>query len=108
MTRSRSRRPWSVITSYSIHYTKLYEKLKYNVLRDFQPLAQIANNQMVLAAAPSLPLKSVREVIDYAKKNPGKLFNGSSGRITSYNVCYTKLLRETRYRGQSHEDLAIS
>jgi tripartite-type tricarboxylate transporter receptor subunit TctC len=57
----------------------LVKKLSYDVLKDFQPLAQIASNQMVLAAAPSLALKSVREVVEHAKKNPGKLLNASSG-----------------------------
>jgi tripartite-type tricarboxylate transporter receptor subunit TctC len=64
----------------------LVKKLSYNVLKDFQPLAQIASNQMVLAASPSLPLKSVRAVIDYAKQNPGKLLNGSSGNGTPGQV----------------------
>jgi tripartite-type tricarboxylate transporter receptor subunit TctC len=64
----------------------LVKKLSYNVLTDFQPLAQIASNQMLLAAAPTLPLNSVREVIDYAKKNPGKLLNASSGNGTPGQV----------------------
>ena len=64
----------------------LVKKLSYNVLKDFQPLAQIASNQMLLAAAPTLPLNSVREVIDYAKKNPGKLLNASSGNGTPGQV----------------------
>jgi len=57
----------------------LVKKLSYDVLKDFQPLAQIASNQMLLAASPSLPQKTVREVVDYAKRNPGKLLNASSG-----------------------------
>ena len=64
----------------------LVRKVPFNVLTDFQPLAQIASNQMVLAASPSLPLKSVREVIDYAKANPGKLLNASSGNGTPGQV----------------------
>lgn len=64
----------------------LVKKLSYDVLKDFQPLAQIASNQMVLAAAPSLPLKSVREVVEHAKKNPGKLLNASSGNGTPGQV----------------------
>lgn len=64
----------------------LVRNLKYDVLKDFQPLAQIASNQMVLAATPSLPQKTVREVIDFARKNPGKLLNASSGNGTPGQV----------------------
>jgi tripartite-type tricarboxylate transporter receptor subunit TctC len=61
-------------------------KLPYNVDRDLQAIAQLANNQMVLAASPTLPLKSVRDVINYAKQNPRKLSNASSGNGTPGHV----------------------
>jgi tripartite-type tricarboxylate transporter receptor subunit TctC len=61
-------------------------KLPYNVDRDLQAIAQLANNQMVLAATPTLPLKSVRDVINHAKQNPGKLSNASSGNGTPGHV----------------------
>ena len=61
-------------------------KLPYNVDKDLQPIAQLANNQMVLAASPNLPLKSVRDVIGFAKQNPGKLSNASSGNGTPGHV----------------------
>src|SRR5687767_5729001 len=41
-------------------------KLPYHVDKDLQAIAQLANNQMVLAVTPALPLKSVREVISHA------------------------------------------
>src|SRR5665647_1968282 len=53
-------------------------KLPYDIERDFQPIAQITRGQMLLAVSPGLPVHSVRELIDYAKKNPGKLSNASS------------------------------
>jgi tripartite-type tricarboxylate transporter receptor subunit TctC len=53
-------------------------KLPYNIERDFQPIAVVLRGQMILAVSPSLPVKSVRELIDYAKANPGKLLNASS------------------------------
>jgi len=64
----------------------MVKNLPYNVLTDFRPIAQIANNQLLLAAAPSTPFKTVREVIDYAKANPGKLFYASSGNGTPGQV----------------------
>ena len=56
----------------------MFRKPPYDVLKDFQPVALIATNQMLLAASPKHPFKTVREVIDYAKQNPGKLLNASS------------------------------
>lgn len=64
----------------------MVRKLPYNVLKDFQPIVQTASNQMLLAAAPTAPFRTVRELIDYAKKNPGKLFNASSGNGTPGHV----------------------
>jgi len=56
----------------------MLRKAPYNVLKDFQPVAQVQTNQMLLAASPKHPFKTVREVIDFAKQNPGKLLNASS------------------------------
>lgn len=64
----------------------LARNVPFDVLKDFQPLAQIASNQMLLASSPALPLKSVREVVDYARRNPGKLANASSGNGTPGQV----------------------
>ena len=61
-------------------------KLPYDVLKDFEPVAMIGRGHLMLAVSPQLPVKSVQELIDYAKKNPGKLSaassaNGSPGHI---------------------------
>lgn len=53
-------------------------KLPYNIERDFQPIGLIARGHLLLAVSPKLPIHSVQELIDYAKKNPGKLTNASS------------------------------
>ena len=50
-----------------------------NVLKDLQPVAQTTTGQMLLAAGPATPFKSVKEVIAYAKANPDKLNYASSG-----------------------------
>lgn len=50
--------------------------LKYNSLTDFIHLSQVHSGPNVLLIHPSLPFKSVRELVDYAKKNPGKLDYG--------------------------------
>jgi tripartite-type tricarboxylate transporter receptor subunit TctC len=53
-------------------------KLPYNIEGDFQPIALVTRGHLLLAVTPSLPVRSVRELIDYARKNPGKLTNASS------------------------------
>lgn len=53
-------------------------KLPYNIERDFQPIALVARGHLLLAVSPKLPINSVKELVDYAKKNPGKLTNASS------------------------------
>src|SRR3954471_7569671 len=53
-------------------------KLPYDIERDLQPVALVGITYMMLAVSPKLPVHSVAELIDYAKKNPGKLFNASS------------------------------
>src|SRR5215471_13154475 len=53
-------------------------KLPYDIERDFQPIALVTRGHLLLAVSPTLPFKSVQDVIDYAKGNPGKLLNASS------------------------------
>jgi tripartite-type tricarboxylate transporter receptor subunit TctC len=62
----------------------LYEKLPYDSLKDFVPISMVGSFPLVLAVNPSLPAKSVPELIAYLKANPGKL-NYSAG-STSFEV----------------------
>ena len=64
----------------------LVRKVPFDVVKDFQPIGQTANGNMLLAASPNGPFRNVREVIDYAKQNPGKLSNASSGNGTPGHV----------------------
>jgi tripartite-type tricarboxylate transporter receptor subunit TctC len=56
----------------------MLRKPPYDVARDFQPIAQTANGNMLLAASPTTPFRSVRDIVDYARQHPGKLSNASS------------------------------
>jgi tripartite-type tricarboxylate transporter receptor subunit TctC len=53
-------------------------KMPYDVLRDFQPIAQLTRGHLLLAVSPKSNIRSVQELIAEAKKNPGKLTNASS------------------------------
>src|SRR4051812_3428439 len=56
----------------------MVEKLPYDIERDLQPVALVSTGYMLLAASPKAPFATVRELIAYAKANPGKLSNASS------------------------------
>jgi tripartite-type tricarboxylate transporter receptor subunit TctC len=56
----------------------LVAHLPYDIARDFQPIMVAEYSQLLLAVSPKTPFKSVQELIDYARKNPGKLLNASS------------------------------
>jgi len=57
----------------------LYKKVPFDVLKDFSPIMQIASQPYGLAVHPSLGVKSVKELIALAKKEPGKHNYASSG-----------------------------
>jgi tripartite-type tricarboxylate transporter receptor subunit TctC len=61
----------------------LYAKLPYDQQRDFAPLSLIGTSASALVVHPSLPARSVKEFIAYARANPGKLSYGTSGAGTS-------------------------
>ena len=64
----------------------LMPKLPYDVDRDLQLIGQVASNQNVLAVRLTLPVKSVQELITYARSNPDKLSFASSGNGTTLHL----------------------
>ena len=57
----------------------LFKDLRYNPVRDFAPITLAVTTPNVLITKPTLPANSVKELVDFAKKNPGKLSYCSSG-----------------------------
>jgi tripartite-type tricarboxylate transporter receptor subunit TctC len=57
----------------------LFPNLPFDMVKDFGPLGLIGSTPMVLVVNPKLPVKTVAELTDYAKKNPGKLTYASCG-----------------------------
>lgn len=64
----------------------LYRKMPYNTVADFTPLSLMAKLPIALVVTKSLPVNSVRELIDYARANPNKLNCGSGGNGTSQHL----------------------
>jgi tripartite-type tricarboxylate transporter receptor subunit TctC len=57
----------------------LYPQVPYDVFRDFAPVSLLVTVPIVLVVHPSVPVRTVPELVDYARRNPGKLAYGSAG-----------------------------
>ena len=60
-------------------YPLFIKNVPFDMIRDFSPIIIFGTAPQVLVVHPSLPATSVKELVDYAKKNPGKLSYGTSG-----------------------------
>ncbi|MDB5927750.1 MAG: hypothetical protein QOI46_2796 [Alphaproteobacteria bacterium] len=74
------------LTSLVMNRFYLNEQPLYNIDKDLAPVVQTHYQANVLAVTPSLPVRSVKALIDYARSNPGRLLYGSSGNGTSSHV----------------------
>jgi len=77
----------------------LYRHLSYSLTRDFSPVTLLANGPSVLVVHPSLPVKSVRELVKLATARPGAIAYASGGTGT-----FTFFAAEL-FKGQAHIDL---
>ena len=84
----------------------MYAKLPYDTLRDFAPISLIALSPYVLVVHPSLPVRSVKELIALARKQPDQILYGSGGSGSSahltaelFNQMAGVKLREVPFKG---------
>jgi len=70
-----------VSSSHAIN-PSLYKKLSFDTLRDFAPVTLIVTGPGVLVVHPSVPAKSVKELIAFAKARPGQIYYASAGNGT--------------------------
>jgi tripartite-type tricarboxylate transporter receptor subunit TctC len=68
-----------MVTSQFAIGSALYDKLTYDPIKDFVPVALMASTPFVLVVHPSVPAKSVNELVALAKARPGQLQGGTSG-----------------------------
>lgn len=71
----------------------------YQLMRDFVPVATINYSDLLMVVHPSVPAKTVKEFIDLAKKEPGKLNYASSGPGTPYHMA------GELFKAMSHTDI---
>ena len=64
----------------------LFKNLPFDPIKDFEPVSLVVRYPLLLVISPDLPVNSVKELIDYAKKNPGKLNRASGGNGTSMHL----------------------
>src|SRR5256714_5311369 len=84
----------TVIAGYAANVTLYQGKLPFDPRKDLTPVSLAGVAPLILTANPSFPAKDVRELIAYAKANPGKVNFGSSG-IGAAAHLTTELLKQT-------------
>ncbi|MBI1988494.1 MAG: tripartite tricarboxylate transporter substrate binding protein [Betaproteobacteria bacterium] len=72
---------YTLLMAYGSHVINpsLYRKLPYETVRDFAPITQVAVQPLMVNIHPSLPARTVKELIALARKRPGELNYGSAG-----------------------------
>lgn len=68
-----------IVTSQAVIVSVMYEKLPFNLIRDFAPITLVASTPFILAVHPAVPAASIKELVALAKSKPGALRYGSGG-----------------------------
>jgi tripartite-type tricarboxylate transporter receptor subunit TctC len=63
-----------------------YSKLRYDPVKDFAPIALVANAPYLLVVHPSVPARSLKEFVAHVRSQPGKLNYGSAGQATTTHL----------------------
>ena len=84
----------------------LYAKLPYDPFKDFAPVTLIANVPLALVVHPSLPASNTRELADYIRATPGKLFYGQGNIVAkvateAFAAAVGGKMTEVAYRGSA-------
>jgi len=96
-----------LVTSASYTFApSLYKKLPYDAIKDLKPLSMLTTQPLILGVHPSMPVRSVKELIALARQSPGKIFYASAGVGSNLHMT-TELfkymakvdLREVQYKG---------
>jgi tripartite-type tricarboxylate transporter receptor subunit TctC len=77
----------AALTSHSIMATLEKDTIRYDLLKDLAPVAVVGSVPLVWVVHPSLPVTTLKELVAYAKANPGKLTYASSGAGAPQRMC---------------------
>jgi len=84
-----------IISSSHAINAALGKKLPYDTIKDFAPITQTANQQLLLVVHPSMPVKTVKEFLEYVRARPGKLNYGASSNATALPMELFKSMTST-------------
>jgi len=76
-----------MFSSVSSHVAPIFlsKNVRFDPIKSYTPIAKVAESILLIAANPGEPYSTVREMIDYAKRNPGKIAYGTSGVGTTHH-----------------------
>ena len=76
---------YTILANASLHVINsyIYPDMRFDALKDFEPITQLAAVPLVLVVPANSPIKSVKDLVEFGKKNPGKLNFGSSGNASA-------------------------
>lgn len=91
-------------------FSSLYKKLSFDPLKDFIPIHGLSESPMIMFVAPGSPFKTLAELIEHAKTNPGKLNYSTTGLGTGSHL-FMEMLQQASgakltvvpYRGSSQQ-----
>lgn len=89
------------------------KNVPYDPIRDIQPVSELGTSPYLIAVHPQVPAKNVMQLIDLAKKNPGKLNGSSGGNSTFMSLVLFQIKTGTRivnipYKGAGDAGLAVA
>jgi len=82
---------FSIVTS----NPHLYDKLPFDPLKDFAPVVALARSDSVVVVHPSVPAESMKELVAYAKANPGRVNYASAGKASPGHLTAEYFVRQT-------------
>jgi tripartite-type tricarboxylate transporter receptor subunit TctC len=74
----------------------LYKKINYDPIKDLAPISLLVQNHRAVIVRPSLPFKTLKELVEYARANPGKLNFGTGGIGTTPHLAWELLKSLTK------------
>jgi tripartite-type tricarboxylate transporter receptor subunit TctC len=79
---------YTLLANASIHVINpsVYPDMRFDAIKDFTPITQLAQVPLVLVVPANSPIKSVKDLVEYARANPGKVNFGSAGSASAQHL----------------------